>query len=323
MPVTYTTTWNSSLLPGNLAQNALIVPLTCGVSAANDVGACPTTNLYDLVFASDGSPLPVSQQFQRWSTFWAGRQTKPLKVTGVPSTVANSPVAPWVKIFKQTVKLRFTNGTNDQPNVITVSVVRINPKIVGEHMSIARRIDGPDLGGPTTDITDSGISLGQDYTGTQGLTYNYTLPGTAPVFPTDNTNGTCNVMWNKALWDVDYQKSFTLGYAVNPAQSPPTTIGPVISNEPSQFVNSNSQFEKDCTIRINYGGMKLTATPSISTDLKFDPQHISTMRYADIPVLHKRWLVIHQSNPPQSNGPSKNYKATMSFQSIVSGQCPT
>lgn len=319
LPVIYQHNFQAALRSTNQFLYPIIIPLTSGVSqagtSASAIGQLPTTNLA-LNSTVNGPAL-------EWQPIFQGKEMKP-----GGSNAAVSSVPPWAKLFRQSCTLKFYAGTLAQPNNITVSVVRVNSKntTITNLKGIGRRLDGAGLFGPQPNAANAAtfISPGADYAGSDGMTFPPTSIPTTPALPTLNTDGKDNIMWNKELYTVEYQKSFTLGAANNPQRVPPG--GPPYGVEdptayaPSQAFPKNNQFMETCKFSVNYGGLKLSAIPPADGNSTIlNPQEVTSMRYDNIPIEHKRFLVIHQSYPQQE---TSAYAPYMQYSSIISAQVP-
>lgn len=291
-----------------------IVPLTCGVSQkVGQVGNQPQTNL--LLPATYGGTLG-------WEPIFQPRDLHP--GTGQGSRAA---VPPWIKLYKQRVRLRFFSGTVDKPTTLTVSVIRVNSKgPIANIKSISQRADGLAHAGPQPTALDKEVYIQKqrDFAAADGLLFPVATSGTPPTpnFPTTNANGSNAVMWNRELWHVEYQKSFTLGSSRNPLAPDATeTDNPITPySNPAQNAPDHNQFSEDCSFTINYGGMKLSSVPPPdSANLALDAMTVTDMAYSNIPPEHKRWLII-QSSDPQIG--ASVYAPFMQFSSSVSTRVP-
>ena len=319
LPVIYRSQFQCPLKSQNQFLYPIVIPLTSGVSQAGSgglaIGQLPTTNLLGVHDGSSGVGPAIE-----WEPVFQGREMKP------SLTDANRASVPaWAKIFRQTCTLRFLAGTLQQPNTITVSVVRVNPKQISNVKGIAQRLDGEDFHGPEPSAQNAVdfVSTGADYVASDGIQFTTPTAGQPPTWPTVNSDGAMNVHWNKEMWHVEYQKQFTLGAALNPlrAQEDPPSVASRPAYAPAQYIPDRNQYEETCKFSVNYGGMKLSAVPSTesSGSTLLNPMEVTTMRYDNIPAEHKRWLVIHQSKPQQG---SDAYAPYVQYNSIISAQVP-
>lgn len=317
LPVIYRSQFQTALKSTNQFLYPVVIPLTSGCSQASGqlaVGQLPTTNLLGVSNGSAGVGPGI-----QWEPVFQSREVKP---NSGASNRASVPA--WAKIFRQTCTLRFLAGTLQCPNTITVSVVRVNPKQISNIKGIAQRLDGQDFHGPEPDAgnTLDLIRAGQDYVASDGITFGPTVSGEPPTMPSVNSDGKMNIHWNKEMWTVEYQKQFTLGAALNPLRA--TAASPVQAGRPpyapAQMIPDRNQYEETCKFSVNYGGMKLSSVPAVdSTNIALDPMEVTAMAYNNIPVEHKRWLVIHQSYPQSADAP---YAPYMQYNSIISAQVP-
>ena len=318
LPVIYRSQFQCALKSQNQFLYPIVIPLTSGVSQAGSgglaIGQLPTTNLLGVHDGSSGVGPAIM-----WEPVFQSREVKPnsgdANRAGVPA---------WAKIFRQSCTLRFLAGTLQCPNTITVSVIRASAKQIANIKGITQRIDGIDAHGPEPSAQNAQdlIMAGVDYIASDGITFGPTASGSPPTMPSVNSDGKMNVRWNKEMWHVEYQKSFTLGAALNPlratAQAPTTAARP--SYAPAQTIPENNQYSEVCKFHVNYGGMKLSAIPELdSSGIGLDPMEVTSMRYDRIPPEHKRWLVIHQSYPQQGDSP---YSPYFQYNSVISAQVP-
>lgn len=318
LPVIYGCDFQCPIKSTNQFFYPVVIPLTSGVSQAGTgqlaVGQLPTSNLQGIHDGTSGQGPAIE-----WLPIFQSREMKS------SLTAANRASVPaWCKLYKQTVKLRFLAGTQSMRNVITVSVVRANPKNISNVRGIVQRIDGQDCHGiePSIDNAQDLIARGSDYAGGGGLTFSQPASGSPPTPPSVNSDGVTDIFWNKEMWHVEYQKSFTLGSSLNPLrasdESPSTASRPPYI--PSQQQPRSNEYEQTCKFTVNYGGMKLSAVPSPDgSSTVLDPQEVTTMRYDNIPAEHKRFLVIHQSNPKAADNSFAPY---LMYSSIISAQVP-
>lgn len=317
LPVIYSHNFQAALRSTNQFLYPIVIPLTVGVSQAGTdataIGDLPTTNL-ELDSAVNGPAL-------EWQPIFQSREMKPSSGAG-----SKGSVPAWCKLFRQTCRLNFYAGTLTSPNIITVSVVRVNPKNISQIQGIVRRLDGPTNTGPVPSATNQDllISQGADYAASNGLSFPPTSIPTTPAYPVENTDGAMNIFWNKELWHVEYQKQFILGSQNNPKRvpsgGPPYGVEDPTAYAPSQAFPKSNTWSQTCKFSVNYGGMKLSAIPppdGNSTIL--NPQEVTAMRYDRIPPEHKRFLVIHQSNPQHGDAA---YAPYFQYQSIISAQVP-
>ena len=312
----YKMQFQSPLKVTTAANMHCIIPLTCGVSQKNASPFEPITNLN----------LPqIYGGTLNWEPIFQPRDLHPTNADG-----NRAAVPPWIKVYKQHCKLRFWAGTVDQPVDLTVSVLRVNTNgPIANIKSIASRLDGANAAGPDPDNTnlESYIQQNRDYASNQGVVFNQPTAdpaGAVPIFPQPNPTGDTNMMWNKNLWTVEYQKQFTLGAARNPLGVGPTPIPTTplgrAPDAPSQFFPDDNQFSEECRFTINYGGMKLSSVPPPdSSNLALDPMVVTDMAYKDIPPEHKRFLVISSSQPQVG---ASVYAPYMAFASTISTRVP-
>lgn len=324
LPVIYQHNFQCPLRSTNQFLYPIVIPLTVGVSqagtAATSIGQLPTTNL-----ALDST---VNGPALEWQPIFQSRDMKP-NPSGQGSLAS---VPAWCKLYRQTCTLNIYSGTTVQPNNITVSVVRVQNKgsNITNIQGIGSRLDGTDYSGPQPEASNADlfISPGADYAASDGITYPPTSVPTTPAFPIRNTDGKDNIKWNKELWHVEYQKSFTLGCQNNPLRvpsgGPPYGIEDPTAYAPAQVIPKNNQWHQTCKFSVNYGGLKLASIPppdGASTIL--NPQEVTSMRYDRIPIQHKRFLVIHQSDPKSiSPAPAAPYAPYLQYNSIISAVVP-
>lgn len=317
LPVIYRSQFQTALKSSNDYLYPIVIPLTSGCSQASGqqaIGQLPTTNLLGVSNGTSGVGPAI-----QWEPVFQSREVKP------NSGAANRASVPaWAKIFRQTCTLRFLAGTIQQPNTVTVSVVRVNPKQISNIKGIAQRLDGQDFHGPQPNINNALdlIQAGKDYVASDGIRFPPTTSGQPPAMPMSNSAGKMNIHWNKEMWTVEYQKQFTLGAALNPLRA--TSDTPAVQARPSyapaQLVPERNQYEETCKFSVNYGGMKLSSVPETdATQIGLDPMEVTAMAYNNIPVEHKRWLVIHQSFPQAGDS---SYSPYMQYNSIISAQVP-
>lgn len=311
MTAIYQSAFQCPLRSTNNYCNDIIVPLTCGISQTLQEGHQPVTNL---------NINQTGPQLLSWQPRWQPRELKPnsgdANQAGVP---------PWIQVYRQSCTLKFWAGTVQQPEVITVSVVRVNPKVVANIKSIGKRLDGQDFEGPTPDLANQidYIGKGQDYLSNDGLTFDQPPPGGAPSMPNRNPSGSMDLMWNKQLYVVEYQKQFTLGAALNPlrAHVAAPAQAPRPSYAPAQNYPDDNQFSETCKFSVSYGGMKLSSMPDLdSTTVNLDPMAATDCMYNQIPLEHKRWMVISSSNPHFGQD---NYAPYIQMNSVISTKVPT
>lgn len=317
-PVYYWQQINAPLKTIDTSNYNVIIPLTCGVSQDTAVGHTPLTNL--LAVSSPADPEPP--QTIGWEPIFQSRDVRPVNTSNIA-------IPPWVKLYKAHHKLRFYASTTQEPTTLTVSVVRINTRGPIENIKgIASRLDGPDGFGPNpADHPDNHwIAKNLDYASSDGLHFPAATAdptGTViPGLPSTNADGATNIQWNKALYQVEYQKSFTLGSAPNPFQAAPATPQPLQSSSTSSAMMApdHNQFHEECSFTLNYGGLKLSpCPPNEAGDLALDPQAVTDMQYANIPPQHKRWLVITSSNPQVG---ASQFAPYMQMSSYVSARVP-
>ena len=317
LPCIYRSAFQTSLKSSNQFLYPVVIPLTSGLSQDSGqgaIGALPTTNLLGVHNGQAGVGPAIP-----WEPIFQSRELKPNQ-----GDANRASVPAWAKIFRQTCTLRFLAGTLQNPNTITVSVVRVNPKQISNIKGIAQRLDGQDFHGPEPDAGNALdlIRAGQDYVASDGITFGPTAAGQPPTMPSTNSDGKMNIHCNKEMWTVEYQKQLTLGAALNPLratpQSPLTDARP--SYAPAQMVPDRNQYEETCKFSVNYGGMKLSSVPPLDgTNVALNPMEVTAMQYNNIPVEHKRWLVIHQSYPQSGDTP---YAPYMQYNSIISAQVP-
>lgn len=309
MSAVYSQNFQSPLKTVGAANPHVIIPLTCGVSQKTTSPFQPITTLQ--LPQSYGTTLG-------WEPIFQPRELVPGTTDADRATVP-----PYIKLYKQKVKLRFWAGTITQATDITVSVLRVNTKgPVANIKSIASRLDGADHVGPSISNSNaqSYIQQDRDYASSDGVTFAAGLPGGPPQPPQPNPGGDSNLMWNKQLWTVEYQKQFTLGSSPNP--QPPT--GPSTVLEPDTpvptLVPDNNQNSEECNFTINYGGLKLSAVPPPDTTLlALDPMAVTDMAYKNIPSEHKRFLVVTSSRPQVGASVFFPY---MQYSSIISTRVP-
>lgn len=311
MSAVYSQNFQSPVKTIGAANPHVIIPMTCGVSQKTSSPFQPITTLN--LPQAYGTTLGWEPIFQ------------PRELVPGTTDAARATVPPYIKLYKQKVKLRFWAGTLNQTADITVSVLRVNTKgPVANIKSIASRLDGADHIGPAPDNTNaqSYIQQNRDYVASNGVVFPTGQAGQPPQGPQPNPGGDSNVMWNKQLWTVEYQKQFTLGSAPN--SNPPAGSDQIIRDDVdssiSQLFPDNNQFSEKCEFTINYGGLKLSSVPPPdSTLLALDPMAVTDMAYKNIPPEHKRFLVITSSVPQV--GASVFYPY-MQLSSIISTRVP-
>ena len=304
--------WGQSLVGALKTTSAevtdVIIPLTCGV--ASDAQHTPMTNLNNVSHTG-------------WDPLFQPRELAP----ALDGTQTLTSVPPWLKVYNQTVSLRFWSGTVPQPTVITVSCVRVNNKAVSNIKGIASRLDGENHEGPDPDVTNAPayIRRGIDYACSPGVTFSApAAAGNPPTQVTSNPNGSVDLHWNNQLYTVEYQKTFVLGGMPNPDQAHVNELNPLPSKSltaPASVTPDANQGMEVCKFSVNYGGMKLSGVPPLDdTSEAFAPQHVSSTTYANIPAEHKRWLVISSSDPQVG---ASNYAPYFQMNSIISTTVPT
>lgn len=300
MSALYAMTFNSPLKTIDSYNPHVIVPLTCGISQKQQTPNQPVTTLN----------LPqVYGSTLGWEPVFQPRDLKPGTAQG-----SRAAVPPYIKLYKQHCKLRFWAGTINQPTDITVSVLKVRTGgPIGNIKSIAKRLDGPFNTGPVPDAatqTDY-IMQNRDYISNDGITWSQPVPtqpvvNPTPQIPTTNPGGDTNIMWNKQMWSVHYQKQFTLGVAKNPLttklvasdNTPSFTSEDQTAIAPAQTCPENNLFSEECRFSLNYGGLKLsTVPPSDAAALALDPMVATDTTYQNIPSEHKYFLVISSSQP--------------------------
>ena len=307
LPCTYQCSFSGQLANKNMYLNDIIVPLTCGPNPSAQHGDTPVTTL-----------RAVPQTLQ-WLPCFQGANVH-------PGALPDNTTPQWLKFYKQTFKLKFYAGTIQSPNVVTVSVIRVNPKLISQVKSVAMRCDGPEFIGPEPDLQTQVdyISPGMDYVKNDGLIFNQPSAGGTPPQPSNYAAGSQNIFWNKNLWTVDYQKQFTLGAARNPLIPNTNDMEGRPPYNPSQFMPDDNQHSEECRFTINYGGMKISTVPSDDI-IAFNRMDCTQAKYSEIPPEHKRWLIINQSNPP--NVPTDEnedpvYSSFVQMNSILSARAP-
>lgn len=314
MTAIYRQQFQCPLKSTNNFVNDIIVPLTCGVSQLPNPqpGYQPLTNLQ----------LPASDpQSLQWLPIWQPRELKPNS-----GSANRASVPPWCKVYSQTCTIKFWSGTLAQPNTVTVTVLRANPKgAVSNIKSITSRLDGENHEGPTPDLASQidYIAKGQDYAANDGISFGQPVSGQPPLQPSRNPSGSMNLKWNPELYTVEYQKQFTLGAALNPLRGNNQPVGDYVPEryQQAQFAPDQNQGSEYVNFRINYGGMKLSSVPELdSTSLALDPMEVTSMKYVDIPSEHKRWMVISQSNPVSGDAANCPY---VQFAAQISTKVPT
>lgn len=324
MRALYTMTAESPVkLVNNLAYcSHIIVPLTAGINQNPDSnpalpsGQQPVTNLTGYGANNIG-----------WIPIFQPRDLKP--GTGNSSRAA---IPPWVKLYNQHCKLRFWSNTIKQPTDITVSVLRArNDGPVGNVKSIAKRLDGPSNIGPQPSANDgSYIAKNRDYTASDGLNFNQATtaagpPGQMGTLP----SGSTNIQWNRELWEVHYQKQFTLGVAFNPLTQElrnEDDSGPSYASEdktaiaPAFMCPTNNLASAECQFTLKYGGLKLSTVPPLDgAATNLDPMVATDSKYQNIPSEHKYFLVISSSDPQVGASVFCPY---MQFSSQISARVP-
>lgn len=312
MSAVYSMNFQAPVKTTTAANPHCIIPLTCGVSQKTASPFQPVTNLN--LPQAYGTTLG-------WEPIFQPRDLHPTTAQG-----NRAAVPPYIKLYKQTCKLRFWAGTVQQPVDITVSVIRLNTKgPIANVKSIASRVDGIDHAGPAPDQSNSEayIMQNRDYAASDGVTFPQpAVGGGPPMFPSMNPGGDCNILWNKELWTVEYQKQFTLGSARNPFATPAVadTDPTVPYAAPAQGYPDDNQFSEECRFTINYGGLKLSSVPPPdATALALDTMTVTDMAYKNIPPEHKRFLIVSSSLPQVG---ASVYAPYMQFSSRISSRVP-
>lgn len=329
MKAIYQMSFESKVALKNLSSycSHIIVPLTCGVNQIPDVP--PAAPLGDQPINTLATASPYGPNLA-WTPIFQPRDLHP--------AVGDEAIPPWIKLYNQRCKLRFWAHTVKQPTDITVSVLRARKHgPVANVKSIAKRLDGQFNLGPAPDLVNSHtyIAKNRDYTASNGLNFGQAASATGPPgLISPNLDGSTNIEWNRELWEVHYQKQFTLGCAFNPLTEPlmapdhpdGSSGGPSYASEDKTAINPASMCpernlgSEECRFTINYGGLKLSTVPPLDAgSINLDTMKVTDSRYQNIPSEHKYFLVISSSNPQVDASVFHPY---MQFSSQISTRVP-
>ena len=272
---------HSETLPAPVNRSGImIIPLTSGPSAVTP--ADPDYPSATGNFSDGGGNLVFGNcKWQPWVRPRAASATN------------------WMKLYKQTLKVRFDTRNMDKPVTYSVFILRVARKSHGETnatntvLDLAQRIDGDKLLGNSSVGTGPGFQRNNDYISSVAIKYGLpTSAGAGAVIDTDNglangdPNGAGNdVMFNQNYYETVAKRVITVGpqpYTVSPGQIPGSAL--VAAGNPSK-----NNMSHDLSFSINYGGAKLSAIDG-SGPAAVD--QIQDIHYNQINPKLKHWMVI-------------------------------
>lgn len=232
----------------------------------------------------------------------------------------------WIKLYKQTVKLRFDADTMDSPITYTVFLMRVARTDHGKTntdntvMQLAQRIDGVKFLGNNGLSPDTGFQRNNDFTSSVALAYTAKQgQSLGNNWDTDNNRsdgvplGAGNdVMFNSNMYDVISKRTFTLGPTPNPLYSEASATT-TVATQSSGLIPRSNNMSHTISFSINYGGAKLSAVDGSGPSAIDQVQDIA---YSQINPKLKHWLVIC----PNVSAPVSN--AVCSLNSVISCKVP-
>jgi len=310
MEVAFNCIPHSETLPTPVNRSGImIVPLTSGpnaVTPADPVYPCATGNFSD----SGGNLVFGNCAWAPW--------VRPRAASAVN----------WMKLYKQTVKVRFDANRMTTPVTYNVFLLRVARTSHGETnsantmMDTAKRIDGTKFIGNSSSGAsgDVGLTRNIDYISSVALKYtkkDSTGDGNKVDTDTGTLSGVPNgagndVMFNQNYYETVAHRKFTLGPQPNPFYNQlPTTTQASIGTASS--VTTPNRMSQDLTFHINYGGAKLSAIDGSGPG---SIDQIQDVHYNEINPKLKHWLVIC----PNIEAAASN--ALCSINSVVSCKLP-
>ena len=277
---------HSETLPAPVNRSGImIVPLTSGpnaVTPADPVYPSATGNFSD----SGGNLVFGNCAWAPW--------VRPRAASAVN----------WMKLYKQTVKVRFDANDMSTPVTYNVFLLRVARTSHGETnsantmMDTAKRIDGTKYIGNSSSgaAGDVGLTRNIDYISSVALKYTpSSTTGNGNDIDTDTGTlagsplGAGNdVMFNQNYYETVAHRKFTLGPAPNPLKRPAVSSDPQFGYSAGLTPSAN-QMSQDLTFHINYGGAKLSAIDGSGPGAI---DQIQDVHYNEINPKLKHWLVI-------------------------------
>lgn len=304
--------YGETISPPVNRNGIVIVPLTSGPSQVtpSDPSYPTATGNFRTIDTVTGAPTLKFGNCQ-WHTWVRPRNASQMN---------------WIKLYKQTIKVRFDADIMETPITYQVFLLRAARASHGQTnsdntlMQLAQRLDGTKFIGNSSLSPDTGFQRNNDYTSSVALTYTPKQgQRLGNVWDTDNTRmdgdplGAGNdVIWNNNYFEVVSKRKFTLGPQPNPQYtSLPATTSYALATASSQPVNN--RMSEEMSFSINYGGAKLS---SVDGGGPGAIDQVQDIHYSHINPKLKHWLVIC----PNVSAPVSN--AVCSLNSVISCKVP-
>ena len=304
--------YSETISPAQNRHGIVVVPLTSGPSQVNPSDpSYPSATGNFLTPNAQGNPALVFGNC-KWNPWVRPRNASQMN---------------WIKLYKQTVKLRFDADSMEAPITYQVFLLRAARANHGQTntdntlMQLAQRLDGTKFIGNSSISPDTGFQRGNDFISSVALAYTAKQgQQIGNKWDTDDNKvngvplGAGNeVIWNNNYYEVVSQRKFTLGPQPNPQYtSLPTTSQAALGT--ASNVPAHNRMSQDLSFSINYGGAKLSAIDGSGPGAIDQVQDI---HYSDINPKLKHWLVIC----PNVSVPVSN--AVCSLNSVISCKVPS